>query len=240
MNISDIVNQIIFYLTVKDKLIVLSISKFHHNLIKLISFDEKVYLRKIIGSPYFNKFTNIIVENQVYILNKITHLTFDDNFDQPIINIPNTVKYLTFGFYFNRSINNVIPNGVIHLIFGCKFNLIIRDTIPNSVTHLTFGCKFYVSKMDIIPNSVTHLTFGCSINESKKHYDKFYLMMNAIPDSVTHLTFGYYFNAIINNIIPNSITHLTFGYYFNQSIANSIPNSVTQRSAVRVRVSRTT
>ncbi len=159
------------------------------------------------------------------ISSNITHLVFDDYFNQ-IIDIPNSVTHLTFNDYFNQSIK--IPNSITHLVFGYNFNQIVD--IPNSVTHLVFGEKF--NQAICIPNSVTHLVFGNYFNQkinipnSITHLvfgEKFNQKIN-IPNSVTHLTIGHKFN-IIDNIIPNSVTHLTFGYKFNKII--DIPNSVT-------------
>ena len=158
MNISDTVQKIISYLPTKNKLNLLSISKFYYNLTKRISFDETVNLNKIFGLQYFNNFSNIITDSIPYVTPKnMTHLTFGFSFNQPIANtIPNNVTHLTFGWKFNKSITNIIPNSVTHLTFIGKFNqLITIDTIPNSVSHLTFGTYFNQPITNIIPNSVT-------------------------------------------------------------------------------------
>ncbi len=63
MDISDIIKKIILYLPINDKINILSISKFHCNLIKTITYDEPVLLSKIIRLTYLNNFTNIIVDS---------------------------------------------------------------------------------------------------------------------------------------------------------------------------------
>jgi hypothetical protein len=163
----------------------------------------------------------------------------DDIYDYTKI-IPNSVKYLTLGNFFDLEaiVPGFIPNSVTHLIFAENFESnIIPGFIPNSVTHLTFGRYFNNDITDCIPNSVTHLTFGYCFNKNIK---------GCIPNSVTHLIFGDLFNKpiceyegdtsffrkmfgfsykkVIELYIPNSVTNLTFGKWFYQSII--IPQSV--------------
>lgn len=85
MNISDIIYKIISYLSTKNKLNLLSISKFHYNL-TLIFDDEPVHLDRIIGLSRFNKFTNIIINGMIKMLaivpSSVKHLIFTDNFTE--------------------------------------------------------------------------------------------------------------------------------------------------------------
>lgn len=88
MNIADIFKMIISYLPMQDKVNVLSISKFHYNTIKLIFFDEPVVSNKIIKLPYFNNFTNIIVDKITNNMpNNVTHLKFAADFNKPIMKL---------------------------------------------------------------------------------------------------------------------------------------------------------
>ena len=99
MNIFDIVCKIIYYLPTKDKLRLLSISKFHYSIINVICFDESVYLEKIIDLSYFNNFSNVIVTQNINIdilPNRVTQHS--------------AVRVL--GEHFNKQIKNIIPNSV--------------------------------------------------------------------------------------------------------------------------------
>jgi hypothetical protein len=152
----------------------------------------------------------------------ITHLYFDDSFDQPLSIgiIPHTVTHLTFGKNFNKPIPiGVIPNSVTHLTFGRDFNQPLTiHMIPNSVTHLTFDtCFNQPLNENVIPSSVTHLTFGMCFNQK--------LNPGNIPNSVKHLTFGFCYNQSIDeNVIPNSVTHVTFGDFYMRPYV--LPDSV--------------
>lgn len=60
--------------------------------------------------------------------------------------IPNGVKYLTFGTYFDHPIINAIPNSVTQI-----------NTIPDSVTHLVFGV-YFDHPMNSIPIYLEEIT----------------------------------------------------------------------------------
>ena len=125
MDVRDIINEIIFYLSTKDKLNILSISKFHHEQINWVIFDEPIYLNKIIGSLYFNKFTNIIMEkpnwHKYAILNDIRGQVCRE---EKYVNISIEQKNITLNYvrYTNSLIKYIIPNNVMHLSFNHDFN----------------------------------------------------------------------------------------------------------------------
>lgn len=65
----------------------------------------------------------------------VTHLTFDNFFDQRIDNcVPKTVTHLVFGRNFNQPIDN-LPQLVTHISFGPMFNQTI-DNVPMSVKEI--------------------------------------------------------------------------------------------------------
>jgi len=173
----------------------------------------------IIDHPYFDSFTNIVVDEYSggKFPKSVTHFKFiaDELFD---ISIPPTVTHLTFGYDFCGRIDGRIPESVTHLKLGNYFNKTIVDCIPQFVTHLEFSGCFNQPIFGCIPKSVTHLTFGDCFDQP---------IFGCIPKSVTHLTFGYLFNKPIDNCIPSSVVHLIFGYKFNHPIENMIPESAT-------------
>src|SRR6056297_613955 len=60
--------------------------------------------------------------------NKITHLTFDNNFNQVIDNVDwKNITHLTFGDNFNQVIDNVDWKNITHLTFGIFFNQVIDN-----------------------------------------------------------------------------------------------------------------
>ncbi len=107
----------------------------------------------------------------------ITHLTFGNNFNQPVNNLPLGITHLTFDGAFNQSVNN-LPLGVTHLSFGFQFNQPV-DCLPPSITHLTFGCNFNQS-VNNLSQFITHLRFGLHFAQS----------VTNLPPSLIFLQFG--------------------------------------------------
>jgi hypothetical protein len=88
--------------------------------------------------------------------NSITHITFGKNFNQPIDNLPNSIKYLDFDFgsKFNQRIDN-LPNNLTHLKLEEEFNQPISN-LPLRLKKIDiFNCKFKKSikerLLDVIP-----------------------------------------------------------------------------------------
>ncbi len=156
---------------------------------------------------FYDKFNKQI--DLIYFIN-LTDLTFGDDFNQSVDNLPNGIIHLTFGRDFDKPVDK-LPNSITHLTFGYWFNQSV-DHLPNSITHLTFG-DWFNQLVDKLPDSITHLTFGSRFNQS----------VDNLPKSITHLIFGRIFNQLVDNI-PNSITHLIFGFYFNRLVNKLFTN----------------
>jgi len=215
----DVILKISELLADQEKKRLTMISKLMNKLKHKMIYREKIDINRIINLSYFDNFECIQIYNQkiskypahvkyIYyktntfvfspiIPSKVTHLTFDDEFD-------------------GRLSNNCVPSSVTHLTFGICFSQPL-SYLPSSITHLTFGWNFNRPLCNNIPPSVTHLIFGNCFSQSIK---------NNIPSSVTHLTFGEHFNHPIKNNIPSSVTHLKFGSYFGHTLDDSIPSSV--------------
>jgi hypothetical protein len=247
-------------LTDKEKITLSMVSKklnkFKHKFI----YREQIIITKINNLSFFDNFESVIMFNdgrypknvkyiyckantQTVIFPNITHLTFSNDFDQPINNcIPDSVTHLTFGQNFNQSIKGCIPNSVTHLIFGSDFDKSIAQHIPDGVTHLTFGKYFTGSIENNLPKKLKSLTLGPHFPYTEKHIPESvtdltlikinrYLANFCLLSSVTHLTLdvGLAFpGGSIKQIIPLSVIHLTLGGYFDHHlIPNDIHESVT-------------
>ena len=117
------------------------------------------------------------------------------------IQLPSSLRSLTFGDNFNQSLNG------FHL--------------PSSLQSLTFGDKFNQSLEGIqVPGSLQNLTFGRRFNQS--------LEGTQLPSSLQSLTFGDNFDQSLEGIqLPSSLQSLTFGYKFNQSLEGiQLPSSL--------------
>jgi len=180
--------------------------KFIYRSTKDITLIEKL--------PYFDNFERVMVSNAKHILPKYVKRIYF--FAHDTDNIPPFITHLIFDDVFDQSIKGKIPTSVIHLRLGHRFNRPIKDCIPSSATELYFGAYFNQPIKDCIPSSVTKLYFCNSFNQPIK---------GCIPPFVTHLDFGWDFNHSIKGCIPLTIIRLNFGEYFNRSIDGCLPFS---------------
>jgi hypothetical protein len=227
----DILRIILNDLNDKEKILLLSTKTAFNKLKKDFTYHDRISAVDIQGLSYARNFKYSYFNAETIIIPKIvTHLTFNDKFNQPIKNIiPATVTHLEFGSLFNMSIKNNIPESVTHLTMGMKFNKSI-NTIPHSITHLKLGYSFNKPVENCIPQSVTHLTFGFNFNR---------VINNCIPNSVTHLVFDVCFNKSIKDCVPSSVTHITLGYSYDKSITE-IPSTVMEIRMFRQQYERIT
>jgi hypothetical protein len=117
-------------------------------------------LKKIVFGVLFNQCLNSCIPNGC------EHLEFGDGFNQPIMlgDIPPTIKYLSFGRYFNQSIAGVLPDSIETLVFGECFNQNINGILPRNLKSLTLGYNFKGTIVDV-PVSLSAL----SITEDYPH-----------------------------------------------------------------------
>ena len=171
---------------------------FENNKCSCLNYKPKENESFIIKNKYLKLFDNILIILKHNVT--ITKLIFDEDFNQPLDNLPNTITHLSFSKYskFNYPLDN-LPNSITYLEFGSHFNHPLNN-LPNTITHLTIGSKFN-HPLNNLPNTITHLSFS--------KYSKFNQLVDNLPKSLTHLEFGYHFNQSINNL-SNTITHLTF------------------------------
>jgi hypothetical protein len=105
------------------------------------------------------------------VYNTVTHLTFDDDFNHPVI-LPDQLQSVKFGYYFNKPINSLydiktkthvshLPKSIVSVIFGFNFNQPL--VLPNGLVTLETGVFF--NKPLTLPKSLVNLTLGA-------HYDQ--------------------------------------------------------------------
>ncbi len=86
---------------------------------------------------------------------------FDDEYNRKIKKLPPTVKFITFGHKFNRSIK--IPNGVISVTFGDEFNKPIKSCFPDTLKFIEFG-KNFNQPINDLPDTVEQVILGDNYN----------------------------------------------------------------------------
>src|SRR5437868_1164547 len=134
----------------------------------------------------------------------LTHISFHDDFNQPLTDLPAALTHLTLGRDFNQPLTD-LPAALTHLTLGHCFNQPLTD-LPAALTHLTLGYCFNQPLTDF-PAALTHLTLGYCFNQP----------LTDLPAALTHLTLGHCFNQPLTDL-PAALTHLRLGYYFNQPL----------------------
>uniref|UniRef100_A0A6C0C7S5 FNIP repeat-containing protein n=1 Tax=viral metagenome TaxID=1070528 RepID=A0A6C0C7S5_9ZZZZ len=182
----------------KEKVLFLSTSVSMNKLKHQVKYVNKIHVYRIMNVSYFDNFEYVKISqyndicpkntrhvqfcvyssfcrNKICFPEKMTHLTFDDNFDSPI--------------------NFTIPSTVTHLTFGRKFNQKLKHMIPLSVSDLKFTRLSNKETGNILPESITHLTLGENFSEIVHGYE--------LPSSIIEITFNgpwFYFYDISSNV----------------------------------------
>jgi hypothetical protein len=73
----------------------------------------------------------------------LTHLTFAEQFNHTVDNLPSSLTHLTFGDWFNQAVDN-LPGPLTHITFGVCFNHPV-DKLPSSLIYLKVETKFFQS-----------------------------------------------------------------------------------------------
>ena len=85
---------------------------------------------------------------------------FNESIDEGVL--PNDLRHLRFGTYFNKPLSKVLPDSLTHLFLGSRFD---QDLVflPNNLTHLKIG-KNFQSQLSL-PPSLKHLHFDMPLTE---------------------------------------------------------------------------
>ena len=141
--------------------------------------------------PSFDKFTNVIVKNKVKLPMNVTHLTFDDEFNESVLGyVPHTVTHLTFGKKFDQDIitsgemDDSLIKELVSLMDTAKTNPAALELfkkeheylgdppqyhIPKGVTHVTFGENFRRVVIACFPSSTKEIICVGNINGHWKY-----------------------------------------------------------------------
>ena len=102
-------------------------------------------LRVKIKNNYVHYCCGIFLLKQInceHLFDSITHLTFDNSFNETVNTLSATLTHLTFGYYFNQKVDT-LPATLKQLTFGYWFNQKV-DALPATLAHLTFGNNYYL------------------------------------------------------------------------------------------------
>lgn len=164
------------------------ITNFPPNLINLQLPDNKINIDNL-PQNLIHLNVGCSVDSLDKLPEKITHLTIRSNC--PVDNLPESVKYLEFGYNFNQPVDN-LPRNIVKLTFGGRFNQQVNN-LPYGLVDLEFGLYFNQS-IDNLPCNVKTLKLG---NGFKKEitslpvkleyisFDSCYLhKLDALPDTI--------------------------------------------------------
>ena len=201
------------------------------------NYSLRIFLQQSSLRNLLEQITHIVMEPHYYgdfdILNSITYLKLNENYNKPFEYFSPNLEYLILGDSYNQELKK-LPNSLIHLQLGNAFNKKIKFpkslktlitnlnynqpllNLPNTLIHLSvqninqLGCK--------LPNSITNLTYKNTV----------YLK----PSNNNTNIINYIKEIIINEFhkiiyIPEYITHLTFEHISNDNLyENSHNNSL--------------
>lgn len=133
----------------------------------------------------------------------LENLYLSSHFDQPVNNLPKTLKKLSIGDFindrFNQSVNN-LPVNLEILQLGTKFNQSV-DYLPNSLKILILGTEFN-QPINNLPNLLEELTIGYKYNNCY-----FNQSVDNLPKSLKILLLNLD-NKILINKLPYGLENL--------------------------------
>jgi len=122
-----------------------------------IIFENKaIYFKDIKHLQFqsnFNESLHKYISNPIF--NEVESIHFGSLFDQNIdsLNKCDNLKYLQFGYYFNKSTDN-LPKNLKTIIYGYSFNKSLNNLPQIEILKLGF-C--FQQSLDFLPSSLLHL-----------------------------------------------------------------------------------
>ena len=107
----------------------------------------------------------------------------DNNFNQSLNNLPNSIQSLVLGKYFNHSLD-YLPNSIKNLVVGNCFSHPINK-LPISIENLTILGNDIKLNIKNLPKSIKQIKFFNNKNNFKLFVDKFSNNNNNIKFNIT-------------------------------------------------------
>lgn len=133
-----------------------------------------------------------------FVLQDITHLTFGNNYNYPIV-LTKNILCVIFGKKFTQSI--VLSKYVNRILFSDDFTEQI--ILTKYMAYLESGCDF--NNPIVLTKHMVYLEFGYWFNQPIE-----------LSKNMMYLKFSIEFNQSV--ILSKKITHLNLGFSFNQPI----------------------
>ena len=179
----------------------------HHKNIK--NYLNRNYKLKVYGINTLEELKQIMNYN-VTIIGIEFGLAF--NYQISKYDLPKTLKYIDFGHFFNKNVDN-LPEKLRIIKFGAWFNRSV-DKLPPAVKFIKFGTDFNQS-VDKLPPTVKFIKFGTIFNQSvdnlpqslkilKLICNNFNRSSNKLPKSLKSI--GIYSDFINSNKVIKNVT----------------------------------
>jgi hypothetical protein len=145
----------------------IEISIFKSSTIK--KWKNKQGVRRIVWDRNTNIFTKNIYVNDNHFMDNIIELIFNSSFNDVVVQLPNNLRILEFGFSYNQKIEmKVLPKTLKCLIFGYVFNKILeKSSLPENLECIRFSGN-YPRKYIL---SLTNFVIVTDRRTGKKNYN---------------------------------------------------------------------
>lgn len=153
----------------------------------------------------------------------LTHITFGDDFNQPLNNLPASLTHLTLGRYFNQPLDG-IPSTLIYLSIGLYFNHPI-DNLPQTLTTLIFSSLRSKSEYSIttLPASLVTLMLPLIWQHPVKCF-----IPPQPPPNLKLLKIGHPVSEWMSHLRTSKITDLEAKVYKGKIESSQLPQSLTR------------
>lgn len=146
-----------------------------------------------------------------YLPSSITHLTFNNCYDETVDHLPPKITHLSLSNSFRKNIDH-LPQTLTHLWLGVVFNRSV-DYLPQSLTHLFFhNLSNFDEYIDHLPTTLSYLSLG-------KCFDK---PIDNLPPNLqilkfNHGTFASYWFSFYMDHLPMSLKKLKLPRKYNKT-----------------------
>ncbi len=172
-------------------------------------FDQHLpYLPSSLRSLKFGYCFNRLVSD-LPSLDKLTHLSFNFQFNQPIF-LPKNLTHLSLGYCFNQQIT-FLPHTLLQIILGYHFNYQLPNLPPNLEVILFSPLHEYEY---VLPPTITKLRIPSKIP-----------INYSLPKKITHLRFEL--RSLPSTTLPTTITHFSAVALATDVSLIKLPHSVT-------------
>ncbi|KAN0019198.1 hypothetical protein ACTFIU_002400 [Dictyostelium citrinum] len=167
-----------------------------------------------------------IENHQQQIFSQLKTLILGIHFNQPLLNIPNSITYLEFGRDFDQdfTFSKFGESKLKCLKFKGRFNKVLKvGNLPSSLRILYLSDQFNKKlTKGMLPEGLEELYF-------QSNYNQELIPNESIPSSLKLIVLSFSFNQeLLPNVFPPNIETIIFGQLYSKPIKMGvIPDNVT-------------